>query len=103
MESAIISGGYVYDHFMYSLVWGKYDFRWYDESRRIDRVFKLCFTDTEFFVMISNVFLMLTRSLASCERIIEVLDEPLDIHDEAGADAYIEHGTIDFSSCVFQI
>ena len=49
MESAIVSGGYVYDHFMYSLVWGKYDFRWYDESRRIDRFFKLCFTDTEFF------------------------------------------------------
>lgn len=53
-------------------------------------------------MMISNVFLMLTRSLASCERIIEVLDEPLDIHDEAGADAYIEHGTIDFSHVYFK-
>ena len=53
-------------------------------------------------MMISNVFLMLTRSLASCERIIEVLDEPLDIHDEAGADAYIEHVTIDFSHVYFK-
>lgn len=53
-------------------------------------------------MMISNVFLMLTRSLASCERIIEVLDEPLDIHDEARADAYIEHGTIDFSHVYFK-
>lgn len=53
-------------------------------------------------MMISNVFLMLTRSLASCERIIEVLDEPLDIHDEAGADAYIKHGTIDFSHVYFK-
>ena len=53
-------------------------------------------------MMISNVFLMLTRSLASCERIIEVLDEPLDIHDEAGADVYIEHGTIDFSHVYFK-
>ena len=32
-------------------------------------------------MMISNVFLMLTRSIASCERIIEVLDEVPDIHD----------------------
>lgn len=32
-------------------------------------------------MMISNVFMMLTRSVTSCERILEVLDEPIDIKD----------------------
>ena len=32
-------------------------------------------------MMISNVFLMLTRSLASCKRIVDVLDEVNNLHD----------------------
>ena len=35
-------------------------------------------------MMISNIFLMLTRSLASGRRIIEVLDEEIDIKDRSG-------------------
>lgn len=53
-------------------------------------------------MMISNVFLMLTRSLASCERIIEVLDEKLDIQDLDGADAYVKEGRIDFKHVYFK-
>lgn len=53
-------------------------------------------------MMISNVFLMLTRSLASCERIIEVLDEQPDIHDIEGSNAFIKEGSIDFDHVYFK-
>lgn len=53
-------------------------------------------------MMISNVFLMLTRSLASCERIIEVLDEKPDIYDLDGANAIVEHGDIEFDHVYFK-
>ena len=53
-------------------------------------------------MMISNVFLMLTRSLASCERIIEVLDEEPDIKDLEGASAYVKEGRIDFNHVYFK-
>ena len=33
-------------------------------------------------MMMSNVFLLMTRSLASAERIMKVIDEPIDITDE---------------------
>lgn len=53
-------------------------------------------------MMISNVFLMLTRSLASARRIGEVFDEPLDLMDGSEADAKIEHGIIDFEHVTFR-
>ena len=52
--------------------------------------------------MISNVFLMLTRSLASAKRIGEVFDEPLDLMDGSEPEAKIEHGTIDFEHVSFK-
>ena len=54
-------------------------------------------------MMISNVFLMLTRSLASCERIIEVLDEPLDIHDEAELMLILNMERLIFLMCISNI
>lgn len=53
-------------------------------------------------MMISNVFLMLTRSLASCERIVEVLDETPDIDDSLAVTAQIEEGRIDFEHVYFK-
>lgn len=53
-------------------------------------------------MMISNVFLMLTRSIASCERIIEVLDEVADIHDPQNTSEIVENGTIDFHHVYFK-
>lgn len=53
-------------------------------------------------MMLSNVFLMLTRSLASCERIIEVLDETPDIQDLPDANAYVKEGTITFDHVYFK-
>lgn len=53
-------------------------------------------------MMISNVFLMLTRSIASGERIIEVLDEEIDIKDLPNANATVENGAIDFEHVYFK-
>lgn len=53
-------------------------------------------------MMISNVFLMLTRSIASCERIIEVLDEVPDIHDPQNTSEIVGNGTIDFHHVYFK-
>lgn len=53
-------------------------------------------------MMLSNVFLMLTRSLASCERIIEVLDEEPQIHDELHACAEVKEGCIEFDHVSFK-
>ena len=53
-------------------------------------------------MMISNVFLMLTRSIASCERIIEVIDEVPDIHDPQNTSEIVENGTIDFHHVYFK-
>ena len=44
-------------------------------------------------MMISNVFLMLTRSLASCKRIVDVLDEVNNLHIEPGSTVGILGGT----------
>ena len=43
-------------------------------------------------MMISNVFMMLTRSMASGRRILEVLDEEIDIKDEASGNLSVERG-----------
>ncbi|MXQ73636.1 ATP-binding cassette domain-containing protein [Clostridiaceae bacterium DONG20-135] len=53
-------------------------------------------------MMISNVFLMLTRSLASCSRIIEVLDEVPDIDDSKSQALEVTQGTIDFKHVFFK-
>ncbi len=53
-------------------------------------------------MMISNVFLMLTRSLASARRIGEVFDEPLDLVDGEDTVETVEHGSIDFEHVYFK-
>ena len=52
-------------------------------------------------MMISNVFLMLTRSLASAYRIQEVFDEEIDIKDEK-SDIKITRGKIIFTNVAFK-
>lgn len=52
-------------------------------------------------MMISNVFLMLTRSLASSYRIQEVFDEEIDIKDEK-SDIKITRGKIIFKNVAFK-
>lgn len=53
-------------------------------------------------MMISNVFLMLTRSLASAARIHEVLNEESEIKDPIGSQEHIENGTIEFRHVFFK-
>ena len=49
-------------------------------------------------MMISNVFLMLTRSLASCKRIVDVLDEVNNLHDIIE----MNQGEIEFKNVSFK-
>ncbi len=53
-------------------------------------------------MMISNVFMMLTRSLASCRRIVEVLDEEVDMTDDEAKDIQVEKGGIEFDHVYFK-
>lgn len=53
-------------------------------------------------MMISNVFLMLTRSMASGHRILEVLDETIEIVDESTEDISVERGEIVFDHVYFK-
>ncbi len=53
-------------------------------------------------VMISNVFLMLTRSLASANRVLEVLDEVPDLADQENAERDIPDGSVDFEHVSFK-
>ena len=53
-------------------------------------------------MMMSNVFLMMTRSLASASRIVEVLDEKIDITDEQAEDISVKKGSIEFDHVWFQ-
>lgn len=46
-------------------------------------------------MMISNVFMMVTRSMASGKRILEVLDEEIEIQDESRESLTVEEGGID--------
>lgn len=52
-------------------------------------------------MMISNVFLMLTRSLASARRISEIFEEKLDLADGCSS-AKVEHGDIEFKNVSFK-
>ena len=53
-------------------------------------------------MMMSNVFLMMTRSLASASRIVEVLDEKIDITDEQAEDISVKNGSIEFDHVWFK-
>ena len=53
-------------------------------------------------MMISNVFLMLTRSLASCKRIVDVLDEVNNLHDSIDPIIEMNQGEIEFKNVSFK-
>lgn len=53
-------------------------------------------------MMISNVFMMLTRSMTSGRRILEVLDEKIEIQDESTLPLTVEHGEITFDHVYFK-
>ena len=54
------------------------------------------------FMMISNVFLLLTRSLASAHRIAEVLDEDPALTDPAEPVGEVPDGSVDFEKVSFK-
>lgn len=53
-------------------------------------------------MMISNVFMMFTRSLTSWHRIQEVMDEEIDITEERARDIQVERGEIVFDHVYFK-
>ena len=53
-------------------------------------------------IMISNVFLLLTRSLASVHRIMEVLDEPVDLVSPADPVREVDDGSVEFCDVSFK-
>lgn len=53
-------------------------------------------------MLISNVFLMVTRSIASAERIMEVLDEVPDIRDSSNASLKVQSGRVEFKNVYFK-
>ena len=53
-------------------------------------------------MMMSNVFLMMTRSLACGARIVEVIDEKIDMTDESAEDISVEKGGIEFENVWFK-
>lgn len=53
-------------------------------------------------MMLSNVFLLMTRSLASAERIMQVMDEEIDITDESLGDRTVTRGEIEFDHVWFK-
>src|SRR5699024_7447064 len=53
-------------------------------------------------LMLSNVFLMLTRALASWRRIREVLDEEIDMTEEQAKEIEVQRGEIEFRNVSFK-
>ena len=53
-------------------------------------------------MMISNVFLMMTRSMASGSRILEIIDEKIDITDQDAKDLEVKKGSIEFDHVSFK-
>ena len=53
-------------------------------------------------MMISNVFMMLTRSLTSGARILEVMDEKIDLTDDEAQDIEVKRGEIVFDHVWFK-
>ena len=53
-------------------------------------------------MMLSNVFLLLTRSLASADRIAKVLDEPVELTSPSPAEQQVANGSVDFDHVSFK-
>ena len=53
-------------------------------------------------MMISNIFMMLTRSLAYGKRILEVMDEEIDITEEKAEEIEVTEGEISFDHVYFK-
>lgn len=53
-------------------------------------------------MMISNIFMMMTRSLASGKRILEVIDEEIDIREDKAEDIEVIRGEIVFDHVYFK-
>lgn len=53
-------------------------------------------------MMISNVFMMLTRALTSGQRILEVMDEQVTLTDDEAKDVSVERGEITFDHVYFK-
>jgi ATP-binding cassette subfamily B protein len=54
-------------------------------------------------MMVSMMFMMMTRSVACARRILEVLDEePAITNENADADAYVRDGSVDFENVFFK-
>ncbi len=53
-------------------------------------------------MMISNVFLLLTRSLASAKRVVEVLEETPEVSSPEGAAADVPDGSVEFRDVSFK-
>jgi ATP-binding cassette subfamily B protein len=53
-------------------------------------------------MMLSNVFLLMSRSLASAERIMQVMDEEIDITDVSSGDRIVTRGEIEFDHVWFK-
>ncbi|MDL2323575.1 ABC transporter ATP-binding protein/permease [Ruminococcaceae bacterium OttesenSCG-928-A16] len=53
-------------------------------------------------MMISGVFMMLTRSITSARRILEIMDEPIDIADHENATNTVQHGSVEFRQVYFK-
>ena len=53
-------------------------------------------------MLISNTFLLLTRSLASVRRILEVLDEPVELRSPADPVREVADGSVDFEDVSFR-
>ena len=53
-------------------------------------------------MMISNVFLMLTRAMASGKRILDVLDEEIDLKEDPEATGEIKAGELEFRNVSFK-
>lgn len=53
-------------------------------------------------MMISNVFMMITRSMTSGRRILEVLDEEVEIQDESREPLVVERGSVTFDHVSFK-
>lgn len=55
-------------------------------------------------VMVTMMFMMSSRAMASCRRVAEVLDEKIDISDESAAcpELCIKNGRIEFRNVSFR-
>ncbi|MFV0412232.1 MAG: ABC transporter ATP-binding protein [Oscillospiraceae bacterium] len=53
-------------------------------------------------MMISGVFLLLSRAVSSAVRVSEILNEEADIQDTGAADAVVKNGSIDFENVAFK-